>query len=89
MEDADLSDDNLLSDKIKINLHMLGALMLNRVGGEVHSADVVTIDKGASRRWGLELVEQLSQPSSLSHAVDNDMILGLSAGAGDDGLPLG
>jgi hypothetical protein len=89
MKNADLTDGNLLSDKIKINLHMLAALMLNRVGGEVHSVGVVTIDKGALRRWGLELVEQLSQPRSLSHAVDNDMILGLSAGAGDDGLLLG
>jgi hypothetical protein len=33
MEDADLTDGNLLSDKMKINLHMLGALMLNEVGG--------------------------------------------------------
>jgi hypothetical protein len=29
MEDADLTDDDLLSDKIKINHHMLRALMLN------------------------------------------------------------
>jgi hypothetical protein len=33
MEDTDLTDGNLLSDKMKINLHMLGALMLNGVGG--------------------------------------------------------
>jgi hypothetical protein len=33
IEDANLTDDNLLSDKMKINLHMLGALMLNGVGG--------------------------------------------------------
>jgi hypothetical protein len=74
---------------MKINLHMLDALMLNMVGGEVHGADVVVVDKGAPRRWGLELVEQLSQPGGLSHAIGNGMILGLSAGAGDDGLPLG
>jgi hypothetical protein len=84
-----LADDNILSDKIKINLHMLGVLMLNEVGGEVHDADVVTVDKGAPRRQGLELVEQLSQPSGPSHAVGNGTILGLGAGAGDDGLPLG
>jgi hypothetical protein len=36
MEDADLTDGNLLSDEIKINLHMLCALMLNGIGGEVH-----------------------------------------------------
>jgi hypothetical protein len=59
MEDADLADGNLLSDKMKINLHMLSALMLNGVGGKVHGTVVVTVDKGAPRRWGLELVEQL------------------------------
>jgi hypothetical protein len=84
-----LADDNILSDKMKINLHMLGVLMLNEVGGEVHDADVVAVDKGAPRRQGLELVEQLSQPSGPSHAVGNGTILGLGAGAGDDGLPLG
>jgi hypothetical protein len=88
MENADLADGNLLSDKMKINLHMLGALMLNGIGGDVHGADVVAVDKGAPRRRGLELVEQLSQPSGLSHAVGNGTILGLSAGAGDDSLPL-
>jgi hypothetical protein len=89
MEDADLIDGNLLSDKMKINLHMLGALMLNGVDEEVYDADIVTVDKCAPRQWGLELVEQLMQPSGLSHAVGNDTILGLSAGAGDDGLPHG
>jgi hypothetical protein len=77
MEDMDLANGNILSDKMKVNLHMFGALMLNVVGGEVHDADVVAIDKGAPRRRGLELMEQLSQPSGLSHA-----------GAGDDGLSL-
>jgi hypothetical protein len=89
MEDADLVDDNLLSDKMKINLHMLGALMLNGVGGEVHGADVVAVDKGAPRQQGLELVEQLSQPSALSHAVGNNTILGLNARVGDNSLSLG
>jgi hypothetical protein len=88
MEDTDLADSNLLSDKMKINLHMLGALMLNGVGGKIHDVDVIAVDKGASRRRSLELMEQLSQLSGLSHAVGNGTILGLSAGAGDDGLPL-
>jgi hypothetical protein len=39
---------------------MLDALMLNGVGREVHDADAVAVDKGAPRRRGLELVEQLS-----------------------------
>jgi hypothetical protein len=89
MEDTDLIDGNVLSDKMKINLHMLGALMLNGVGGEVHNADIVTVDKSALRRWGLELMEQLTQPCGPSHAIGNDTILGISTGAGDDGLSLG
>jgi hypothetical protein len=60
MENADMADGNLLSNKMKINLHMLGALMLNGVGGEVHGVDIVIVDKGGPRQWGLELVEQLS-----------------------------
>jgi hypothetical protein len=45
-----LTDGHLLSDKMKINLHMLGALMLNEVGGYVHNADIVAVDKCAPRR---------------------------------------
>jgi hypothetical protein len=60
MEDTDLTDGNLLSDKMKINLSMFDALMLNRVGGEVHDADIVTVVKSTPRRQGLELVEQLT-----------------------------
>jgi hypothetical protein len=89
MKDTDLTDDNFLSDKMKINLHTFDALMLNGVGGDVHGADIIIVDKGAPRRRGLELIEQLSQPSGLSHTVGNGTILGLSVGAGDDGLPLG
>jgi hypothetical protein len=59
MEDTNLTDDNLLSDKMKINLHMLCVLMLNGVGGKVHGADIVIVDKSAPRWQGLELVEQL------------------------------
>jgi hypothetical protein len=44
MEDADLADGDLLSNKVKINLHMLGVLMLNGVGGEIDDVDVVTVD---------------------------------------------
>jgi hypothetical protein len=60
MEDVDLTDGDLLSDKMEINLHMLGTLMLNGIDGEVYDVDVVAVDKDALRRWTLELMEQLA-----------------------------
>jgi hypothetical protein len=56
VKDTDLTDGYLLSDKMKVNLHTLDALMLNGVGGEVHDADVVTADKSTPRRRSLELM---------------------------------
>jgi hypothetical protein len=89
MEDTDLTNDNLLSDEMKINLHMLRALMLNGVGGEVHGADVVAVDESATRWRSLELMQEMAQPGGLSHTIGDGTVLGFNAGAGDDSLPLG
>jgi hypothetical protein len=86
MEYADLTDGDSLLDKMKINLHMFGAMMLNRVGGEIHSADVVTVDESASRRRTLELMEQ---PGGLSHAVGDGAVLSFRAEPRDDRMSLG
>jgi hypothetical protein len=45
VEDTNVSDDNALADKVKINPNMLGALMLDGVGGEVNNANIVAIDQ--------------------------------------------
>jgi hypothetical protein len=89
MEDADLTDVNLFSDEMNINFRMLHALMLNGVGGEVHDADVVTVDKSVARWRSLELMQELAQPGGLSHTIGDDMVLDFGTGAGDDNLPLG
>jgi hypothetical protein len=44
VEDTNVPDGNVLADKVEINLNMLGALVLNEVGGEVDSVDVITVD---------------------------------------------
>jgi hypothetical protein len=49
VEDTNITDDNVLADKVKINLNMLGALVLNGVGGEVDGADVVVVDQSDPR----------------------------------------
>jgi hypothetical protein len=42
---VDLADGDFLLNKVEINIHMLGALMLNGVGGEIDNADVIAVDK--------------------------------------------
>jgi hypothetical protein len=44
VEDTNIPDGNALTNKMKINLNMLGALVLNEVGEEVDGADIIAID---------------------------------------------
>jgi hypothetical protein len=44
-----VTDGNALADKVKINLNILSALVLNRVGGEVDDTDIVAVDQSGPR----------------------------------------
>jgi hypothetical protein len=74
---------------MQVNLHMLRPLMLNLAGGEVHYADVVTVDERALGERAVKLSQELSEPGRLSHAVSNNPVLCLSTQAGDNRLSLG
>ena len=67
---------------------MLGPLVLNRVGGEVHRTDVVAVDQYAPGERPVKLGEELPELGSLSHAVSDSAVLRLGTGAGDDRLAL-
>jgi hypothetical protein len=49
VKNTNVPDGNALADKVKINLNMLDALVLNEVG-EVDGADVVTVDQSGPRQ---------------------------------------
>jgi hypothetical protein len=89
VQDADITDGNAFPDEVEVNLDMLCALMLNGVGGEVDSADVVAVDESALRQRSMELLEELPEPTSFSYAVGHGAILSLDARARDDVLALG
>lgn len=89
MQDTDIANGDVFPHEVEINLNVLGALVLNRVGGEVEGADVVTVDQGALCQRGVELHEELAEPAGLGHAIGDSPVLSLSTGAGDDGLALG
>jgi hypothetical protein len=88
VEDTNVPDGNTLTDKVKINLNMLGALVLNGVGGEVDDTDVVAIDQSDPRQRVVQHHKQLSKPTRLCHAVGHDAVHRLSARMGDDVLTL-
>ena len=68
---------------------MLRPLMLDRVGGEIHGADVVAVDERALGEWAVELRQELSKPGRLRDAISDSPVLCLSTGVGDNRLPLG
>ena len=43
MEHPDLSQRNLVTDEVNVNLNMLRAAMMNWVGGHVDRTDVVAV----------------------------------------------
>jgi hypothetical protein len=45
MEYRNNTDGDLVSDKVQIDLNMLGALMLNRIGREIDNTYVVAVDE--------------------------------------------
>jgi len=45
VKNADSTKSHSFSDEVKINLNVLGTLMLNRVGRHVHGADIVAVDQ--------------------------------------------
>jgi hypothetical protein len=54
---------------VQIDLHVLCALMLHEISGEVDRADVVIVDEGDTLKGAMELLEKLAQLGGLCHAV--------------------
>jgi hypothetical protein len=74
----------MLTNKVKINLNMPGALVLNGFGGEIDGADIVAVDQSDPRQGAVQLHKQLTKPTRLRYGV----VLCLSARTRDDVLTL-
>jgi hypothetical protein len=85
VENANITGGDTLVDEVKVDLHVLRALMLHEVGGEVDCADIVAVDEGEALEGALEFLEKLVEPGGLDHAIGQSAVPVLSAGAGDDG----
>jgi hypothetical protein len=86
VEDTNVPNGNTLTNKVKINLNMLGALVLNRVGGEVDGTDVVTVDHSGPQQGVVQLHKQLTKPTRFCHTIGHGAVLRLSAQMRDNVL---
>jgi hypothetical protein len=57
MQDVDIIDDHTFPHKVEVNLDILHALVLNDIGGDVDSADVIIVDEGVLRQWSVKLLK--------------------------------
>jgi hypothetical protein len=68
---------------------MLGALVLDEVGGEVDNTDIVTINNcGAAKRTS-KFLQKVTQPTGLSDSIRNSVIFSLCTRLGHCRLTLG
>jgi len=62
MKHTDSPKGDPFPNEVEVDLHVLGALMLNGVGGEVDGADIAVVDEGGSLQGVVQLLEKLLQP---------------------------
>lgn len=69
MMNTDVPGSNALTDRAKIDLNMLLALVLDEVDGEVDNSDVAAVDTHTSREVAIKLLEELAEPARLNHHI--------------------
>jgi len=89
VENTDSPNSDPFADEVEVNFHVLGALVLDGVGGEVDGADVVAVDEAGGLQRLVQFLQELAKPGCLSNAVGNSPVFGLGAGPRDGGLALG
>jgi len=55
MQNTKITNSDSFPDEVKINLNVLGSLMLNWIGGHVDCTDVVTIHQCGALERGMHL----------------------------------
>ena len=60
MQNLQITDGDPFTNEVKINLDMLGTLMLDWVGGHVDCTDVVAIYQCSAAKRGVKLLKELT-----------------------------
>lgn len=60
MKNSNVPQRNTISNEVKIDLDVFGALVLNWIRGHVDSADVVAEDNSSTGQRSVKLLEKLA-----------------------------
>jgi hypothetical protein len=71
-ENPNITGSDPPADKVRVDLHVLRALMLHVIGVEVDRDDVVIVDEAGALEKVVELEEKLAQAGGLCHAVGHN-----------------
>ena len=78
MQDTKSTNCNSLSDEVKVDLDVFGALMLNWIGGHVDDTDVVIVHQCGAAKRGVQLLVKLTQPGGLGNSISHRAIFGFN-----------
>ena len=78
MKNTDSSKGHSLPNKMEIDLHMFGPLVMNGICGQIHNTDIITIYKSGTCERTVKLTQELTNPASLSNNISNTTIFGFS-----------
>jgi hypothetical protein len=65
MEHLNLSQSNLVTDEVNVDLDVLRAMMVDRTSCHIDSANIVTVHDGRRGNGRVELLEKLTKPTTL------------------------
>jgi hypothetical protein len=89
MKKTNFAKRNLLTNKMNVNLYVLGSSMLNWIGGHVDSRHIVTVDKCGGVKRAMELLKKLTEPTTLRNSMSYNTVLYFCTGARNRSLTLG
>jgi hypothetical protein len=89
MEYTNSAEGDAFPSEVQVNLHVLGTLMQDGVGGEVDRTNIVAVDEAGSLERMVKFLKALAEPGHFGNTVRNGTIVSFSTGPGDGCLELG
>jgi hypothetical protein len=75
MKNTNFAKRNLLTNKMNVNLYVLGSTMLNWIGGHVDGRHIVTVEKCGRVKRAMELLKNLTEPTALRNSMSYSTVL--------------